>query len=97
MSDADLLSRIAIRSHASDSKPCIKGHGIEVASIFHNLAGGLTVKDILKQYPNLERQDILACFAYAAEMTQEISAVVTKIVKIQQGTVLEYEVADTEE
>lgn len=97
MSDADLLSRIAIRSKASDSRPCIKGNGIEVASIFHNLAEGLTVKDILKQYPNLERQDILACFAYAAEMTQEISEVVTKIIKIQEGTILEYEVTDTEE
>jgi len=97
MSNADLLSRIAINTSACQNIPCIQGHGILVTSIFSNLAKGQTVKDILDQYPDLERQDILACFAYAAEMTQEITEVVGTIVMIQQGGILEYEVADTEE
>jgi len=97
MSDTDLLSRIAINASSCQSVPCLKGHNISVSSIFSNLAKGQTVKDILAQYPDLERQDILTCFAYAAEMTQEITEVVGTIVIIQQGGILEDEVADTEE
>ncbi len=88
---SNLLSRIVIEASYCHGKPCIKGHQIWVSSILSDLAEGMTVKDILHRYPALEREDILACFAYAAEMTQDITEVVGKIVMIQQGAVLEYQ------
>lgn len=90
-SHSNLLSRIIIDANYDYGKPCIKGHQIWVSSILNDLATGMTVKDILDQYPELEREDILACFAYAAEMTQDITEVVGKIVMIQQGGILEYQ------
>ena len=35
------------------------------------LADGLTVEQVLEQYPGLQADDIRACMAYAAEMTRE--------------------------
>jgi len=93
---SNLLSRIAIDTSNYQRKPCIKGHQIGVASILSNLAEGMTVKDILDQYPQLQREDILACFAYGAEMTQDITEVVGKIVIIQQGGILEFESRERE-
>ena len=90
-SHSNLLSRIVIHANYNHGKPCIKGHNIWVSSILADLATGHTVKDILHAYPQLEQEDILACFAYGAEMTQDITEVVGKIVMIQQGAILEYQ------
>jgi uncharacterized protein (DUF433 family) len=35
------------------------------------LASGMTIDEILKEYPGLEEADILACIAYGAEMARE--------------------------
>ena len=89
---SDLLARIVIDAKLYRCQPCIKGHQISVSSILHQLAEGMTVEEILEeQYPNLEREDILACFAYAAEMTQDINKVVGTVVEIEKGAILEYQ------
>jgi len=66
-----LLSRISINPKICFGKPCIKGHRIWVSLILDLLASGLTVKEILDQYPGLKKDDILACIAYGAEMARE--------------------------
>ena len=89
---SDLLSRIVIDAKPGHRQPCIKEHQISVSSILSELAEGITVEEILEeQYPNLEREDILACFAYAAEMTQDINKVVGTVVEIEKGAILEYQ------
>jgi uncharacterized protein (DUF433 family) len=35
------------------------------------LATGMTIEELLAEYPQLEREDILACIAYGAEMSRE--------------------------
>jgi len=90
-SNPHLLSRIAIDAGTSHGKPCIKGYQIWVSSILSDLAEGMTVKDIFHQYPELEQEDILACFAYAAEMTQDITEVTGKIKMIQTGMIFDYQ------
>jgi len=35
------------------------------------LAGGMTVEEILEAYPSINREDVLACIAYAAEVTRD--------------------------
>jgi len=67
----ELLLRISINPKICFGKPCIKGHRIWVSLILDLLASGMTVKEILDQYPGLEEADILACIAYGAEMARE--------------------------
>ena len=88
---SDLLSRIVIDERDDHLKPCLKGSQMWVSSILSDLASGMTIKDILHQYPSLEREDILACFAYAAEMTGDITEVAGTIVEIQRGSILEFQ------
>jgi uncharacterized protein (DUF433 family) len=65
------LERISIDPRVCFGKPCIKGHRIWVSLILDMLTEGMTVEDILMDYPQLERPDILACIAYGAEMARE--------------------------
>jgi len=67
----DLLKKISIDPNVCFGKPCIRGHRIWVSLILDLLASGLTVEQVLEQYPQLTREDILACVAYGAEMSRE--------------------------
>jgi uncharacterized protein (DUF433 family) len=66
-----LLNRISVDPNICFGKPCIKGHRIWVSLILDMLAAGETIEDILYNYPQLEREDILACIAYGAAMSRE--------------------------
>lgn len=66
----DLLSRISIDPNICFGTPCIRGHRIWVSMILDYLAGGETIEGILEAYPSIEREDILACIAYGAEMSR---------------------------
>lgn len=71
MTREELLNRIAIDPQVCFGKPCIKGHRIWVSLILDFLASGMSVQEILAEYPGLEEADIYACLAYAAEMARE--------------------------
>jgi uncharacterized protein (DUF433 family) len=71
MTHEQLLQRIVTDPAICHGKPCIRGHRIWVSLVVDLLADGLTVEQILEQYPGLEPDDIRACMAYAAEMTRE--------------------------
>jgi len=71
MNKEKLLSRISIDPNICFGKPCVRGHRIWVSLILDFLAGGMSVKEILQEYPDLEEADILACIAYGTEMTRE--------------------------
>jgi uncharacterized protein (DUF433 family) len=49
-------------------KPCIGGHRIAVAEVLQWLSSGATQEQILSDYPQLEAEDFLAVYAYAAEL-----------------------------
>ncbi|WP_333111907.1 MULTISPECIES: DUF433 domain-containing protein [unclassified Microcoleus] len=70
----NLLSRILIDPNICFGKPCIRGHRIWVSLILDYLAGGMTVEEILEAYPSIEREDVFACIAYAAEVTRDYYA-----------------------
>lgn len=70
MTTKDLLSRISTDPNICFGKPCIRGHRIWVALILDYLAGGATIEEVLEAYPSIEREDILACIAYGAEMAR---------------------------
>ena len=71
MTHEELLQRISIDPAVYGGKPCISGHRIWVSLIVDFLASGMSVEDILAEYPQLTVEDIRACLAYASEMTRE--------------------------
>ncbi len=71
MTREELLARISINPEICFGKPCIRGHRIWVSLILDFLASGMTVQELLGNYPGLEEADVLACIAYGAEMARE--------------------------
>ena len=65
MNEADLIKRITVNPKIFGGKPIIRGHRLAVEHILGMLAAGDTVEDLLRAYAWLEREDILACLAYA--------------------------------
>jgi len=58
--------RIATDPAVRSGKPCIRGTRITVYDVLEYLAGGMTEDQILSDFPNLVREDIRACLAFAA-------------------------------
>ena len=52
-------------------KACVKGTRIMVSVVLDNLAAGLSVEEIRRQYPTLTAEAIRATIAYAAELSHE--------------------------
>ena len=60
-------SRITFEPGKRGGRPCIRGMRITVYDVLSYLAAGMTVAEILDDFPYLTQEDIQACFAYAAE------------------------------
>ena len=58
--------RIVLEPDKRGGKPSIRGLRITVYDVLSYLAAGMTPDEILADFPSLEREDILACLAYAA-------------------------------
>lgn len=63
----NFLERIAVDPAVRFGKPCVRGTRISVGDILGYLAGGMSEAEILADFPQLGRDDIRACLAYAAE------------------------------
>ena len=61
------LERISIESTVRFGKPCVRGTRITVGEVLGYLASGMSETDVLKDFPQLTHEDVLACLAYAAE------------------------------
>lgn len=59
--------RISIDPRIRSGKPCIRGTRIAVADVFDYLGGGMTIEEILDDFPDLTAEDIRACFAFVAD------------------------------
>jgi uncharacterized protein (DUF433 family) len=69
--NVDLLKRITVDPAVMVGKPTIRGLRITVEQILKALAGGVTVDELLEDYPELEREDIQAVLLYASERISE--------------------------
>ena len=58
--------RITMTPGVRSGKPCIKGTRITVYDVLEYLAGGMTEKEILADFPDLTAEDVKACLAFAA-------------------------------
>ena len=71
MSKQPLLNRISINPNVCSGRPCISGHRIWVSLVLDLLADGWSIDKVVGNYPGIEKDDVLACIAYGAEMTRE--------------------------
>jgi uncharacterized protein (DUF433 family) len=65
----DTTQRITIDPDICHGKPCIRGLRYPVTTILELLAAGMTIQEILDDYSDLERDDILACLQFAARLS----------------------------
>ena len=65
------LERITIESGKMGGAPCIRGLRIPVATVVGLVASGVSEDDILRDYPDLEREDIREALRFAAEAVRE--------------------------
>ena len=70
MSEKELLSRITIDPAVCHGKPCIRGLRYPVEFILEMLSGPTTPAQFLKEYPDLQEDDLKAALAYAAKMSR---------------------------
>ena len=66
-----LLHRISVNPNICFGKPCIKGTRLWVSLILDFLASGNSIEEVIENYPQITREDILACIAYGAAMSHE--------------------------
>lgn len=68
MTPDQLLERITVDPQVCGGKPCVRGHRIWVSLVLGLLAGGMSVEEVLGEYPQLDDADIRACIAYGAKL-----------------------------
>lgn len=61
------LARITIKPGRRSGEPCVRDTRITVYDVLGYLAAGTTEAELLAEFPDLNHEDILACFAFAAE------------------------------
>ena len=70
MSSEQLLGRITVDPAICHGKPCVRGLRYPVEFLLELLSGGMTEAQILADYPDLERDDLMAVYAYAARLSR---------------------------
>jgi uncharacterized protein (DUF433 family) len=65
---ADLLNRITTYSTICHGKPTIRGLRYPVQNMLELLASGMSFSDLLKDYPDLEEKDLLACLQFDVKL-----------------------------
>ena len=77
MDQEKLLKRITLNPHIFRGKPIIRGLRISVEMILDLMSQGVTIDEILEDYPDLELEDLRACLAYASKVVanEEIESI----------------------
>jgi uncharacterized protein (DUF433 family) len=68
----DYTGRITIEPDKRSGQPCIRGLRMTVRDVLEYLAGGMSVDDILADFPDLTSEDIRACLAFAADRERRL-------------------------
>ena len=71
----DYTGIITVEPGKRGGKPCIRGLRITVYDILEYLASGMTEPEILADFPDLTREDIRACLAFAAERERRLVSI----------------------
>lgn len=68
--------RIVAKRGICSGKPVIRGTRIMVGTILGQFAGGYTIDDVLKSYPSITKDDIVAALEYAREVVEEETLII---------------------
>ena len=71
----DYRDIITIEPGKRGGKPCIRGLRITVYDVLEYLASGMSEEEILQDFPDLTKEDIRACLAFAADRERKFSSV----------------------
>jgi uncharacterized protein (DUF433 family) len=71
----DYRKIITIEPGKRGGKPCIRGLRITVYDILDYLASGMTEDEILRDFPDLIREDVRACLAFAADRERRLTSI----------------------
>jgi uncharacterized protein (DUF433 family) len=63
---AQLMERITVNPRQCGGRPCLRGMRIRVSDVLELLASGMTPKQIVREHPDLEIEDIHACLRFAS-------------------------------
>lgn len=65
-----LISRITIDPEICHGKPVVRGLRYPVENLLELMSSGMSIQELLLDYPDLEKEDFLACLEYAAKVIQ---------------------------
>ncbi len=68
----DYSAIITVEAGKRSGKPCIRGMRITVSDVLEYLAAGMSIQEILSDFPELTDEDIRACLAFAAEREKRL-------------------------
>ena len=68
--ETGILDRITINAEICHGKPTVRGLRYPVESLLEMMASGMTIDELLNDYPDLQREDFYACLVYAARLSQ---------------------------
>ena len=71
----DYTRLITVEPGKRGGKPCIRGLRITVYDVLDYLASGMSEDEILKDFPDLTREDIRACLAFAADRERRLTSI----------------------
>ncbi len=63
---------ITIESDKRSGQPCVRGLRMTVRDVLEYLAGGMSVEEVLADFPDLTAEDIRACLAFAADRERRL-------------------------
>jgi len=72
--DADYRDRIVLNPEVRFGKPTVRGTRITVGDVLGYLAGGMSEDQVLADFPQLTREDIRACLAFAADRERRLAS-----------------------
>ena len=67
-----LLERISVDPAIRFGKPCVRGTRLAVGDVLGYLAGGMSDDQVIADFPQLTKDDIRACLAFAAERERRL-------------------------
>jgi uncharacterized protein (DUF433 family) len=71
----DYRKIITIESEKMGGKPCIRGMRMTVYDVLDYLASDMTEEEILHDFPDLTREDLRACLAFAADRERRLASI----------------------
>jgi uncharacterized protein (DUF433 family) len=77
MSTEELLQRVTINPEICHGKPCVRGLRYPVSMLLELLSSGMTMDEVLSDYKDLEREDLLAAMAYGARLSDAKRVILT--------------------